>query len=252
MPSGEVFTGPVETSAEGAHPLRRSRRRRAASRSRASSSSSARAAWSSARAERGDEYLQAMLDTDDGARVLGELGIGTNPRHRPPDRLDPVRREDRRHRPPRGRPLVSRDRRHQRVRHALGHDLRPPPGWVADRRRRCCGGRRRGRSERLREAEDVVGVVRGLDPLQAREVGAVVGGAARRRGPGRGSWGRRRRSRAGARSPTRGAATLPARSASAGSARCGGRRRSRLIVSRLYAPPQGLKSSSPCGCAASA
>ena len=32
----------------------------------------------SARAERGDAYLQATLDTDDGARILGELGIGTN------------------------------------------------------------------------------------------------------------------------------------------------------------------------------
>ena len=32
----------------------------------------------SARAERGDAYLQATLDTDEGARRLGELGIGTN------------------------------------------------------------------------------------------------------------------------------------------------------------------------------
>ena len=31
-----------------------------------------------ARAERGDEYLQAALATDDGARRLGEIGIGTN------------------------------------------------------------------------------------------------------------------------------------------------------------------------------
>ena len=32
----------------------------------------------SAKAERGDAYLQATLDTDAGARILGELGIGTN------------------------------------------------------------------------------------------------------------------------------------------------------------------------------
>jgi aminopeptidase len=32
----------------------------------------------SARADRGDEVLQAMLAADDGARVLGEIGIGTN------------------------------------------------------------------------------------------------------------------------------------------------------------------------------
>jgi aminopeptidase len=31
-----------------------------------------------ARAERGDDYLQQTLGTDDGARRLGELGIGTN------------------------------------------------------------------------------------------------------------------------------------------------------------------------------
>src|SRR6202035_502546 len=32
----------------------------------------------SAKADRGDEYLQAALATDAGARYLGELGIGTN------------------------------------------------------------------------------------------------------------------------------------------------------------------------------
>ena len=32
----------------------------------------------SAKAERGDAYLQATLETDAGARFLGELGIGTN------------------------------------------------------------------------------------------------------------------------------------------------------------------------------
>ena len=32
----------------------------------------------SAKAERGDAYLQATLETDPGARFLGELGIGTN------------------------------------------------------------------------------------------------------------------------------------------------------------------------------
>jgi aminopeptidase len=32
----------------------------------------------SARAERGDDYLQRALAIDDGARRIGELGIGTN------------------------------------------------------------------------------------------------------------------------------------------------------------------------------
>ena len=77
MPSGEVFTGPVETSAR-AWSGSRYRRRRAACRSRGSSWSSATAVVISARADRGDDVLQAMLATDDGARRLGEIGIGTN------------------------------------------------------------------------------------------------------------------------------------------------------------------------------
>jgi aminopeptidase len=31
-----------------------------------------------ATAERGEDYLVRLLDTDDGARTLGEMGIGTN------------------------------------------------------------------------------------------------------------------------------------------------------------------------------
>jgi aminopeptidase len=77
MPSGEVFTGPVETSAEG--------------RIRFTIPSSPRGVEVSgielelregrvvdARAERGEEYLKATLATDDGASLLGEIGIGTN------------------------------------------------------------------------------------------------------------------------------------------------------------------------------
>jgi aminopeptidase len=77
MPSGEVFTGPVEDSAEG--------------RIRFGIPSSPRGVEVAgielelregrvvdARAERGHEYLLATLDTDPGARRLGEVGIGTN------------------------------------------------------------------------------------------------------------------------------------------------------------------------------
>ena len=77
MPSGEVFTGPVEDSAEG--------------RIRFTVPSSPRGVEVAgielelragrvvdARAERGQEYLLATLDTDAGARALGEIGIGTN------------------------------------------------------------------------------------------------------------------------------------------------------------------------------
>jgi aminopeptidase len=78
MPSGEVFTGPLEDSANGTI--------------RFTIPSSPRGALvegiqltfvdgrvTEASAERGDEYLQAALATDDGARYLGEIGIGTNP-----------------------------------------------------------------------------------------------------------------------------------------------------------------------------
>ena len=53
----------------GAGRGRRRRRRARAARRRGASS---------ARAEVGDEYLQRALATDDGARCLGEIGIGTN------------------------------------------------------------------------------------------------------------------------------------------------------------------------------
>jgi aminopeptidase len=77
MPSGEVFTGPREDSANGVI--------------RFTIPTSPRGVVIEdvtlelrdgrvvgARAERGDAYLQATLETDPGARVVGELGIGTN------------------------------------------------------------------------------------------------------------------------------------------------------------------------------
>jgi aminopeptidase len=77
MPSGEVFTGPVEDSAEG--------RIRFTIPSAPSGVEVEGVELEfragrvvSARAERGDDYLQGALETDAGARVLGEIGIGTN------------------------------------------------------------------------------------------------------------------------------------------------------------------------------
>jgi aminopeptidase len=77
MPSGEVFTGPVETSATGTVHF------------------TVRSAPAGvdvdgveltfrdgevveARARTGEDYLRAALATDDGAKRLGEIGIGTN------------------------------------------------------------------------------------------------------------------------------------------------------------------------------
>ena len=77
MPSGEVFTGPLEDSATGTI--------------RFTIPSSPRGVLVEgveltfeegkvvrAAADRGQDYLDAALATDDGARFLGELGIGTN------------------------------------------------------------------------------------------------------------------------------------------------------------------------------
>jgi aminopeptidase len=77
MPSGEVFTGPHERSASG--------RIRFTVRSAPAGVDVDGVELEfrdgevvSAAAEVGDEYLKRALETDGGARYLGELGIGTN------------------------------------------------------------------------------------------------------------------------------------------------------------------------------
>jgi len=77
MPSGEVFTGPHENSANG--------RIRFTVRSAPEGVDVdgvelefADGRVVSARADTGEEYLQRALETDGGAKFLGELGIGTN------------------------------------------------------------------------------------------------------------------------------------------------------------------------------
>ena len=77
MPSGEVFTGPKEASANGtirfdvpSSP--------AGVHVQGVELTFTDGEVTAARAEHGDAYLQRALRTDDGARRLGELGIGTN------------------------------------------------------------------------------------------------------------------------------------------------------------------------------
>ena len=77
MPSGEVFTGPLETSATGTI------RFDIPSAVQGTLVSGVELTFEegkvvSAKADEGDELLQAQLETDPGARFLGELGIGTN------------------------------------------------------------------------------------------------------------------------------------------------------------------------------
>lgn len=77
MPSGEVFTGPHEGSANGT--IRFTIPATPAGVDVAGVELTfADGLVVGARAERGEDYLLRTLDTDPGARRLGELGIGTN------------------------------------------------------------------------------------------------------------------------------------------------------------------------------
>lgn len=77
MPSGEVFTGPMENSATGrlrcSFPVCRSGRSIAGIELEFADGEVV-----AARADDGEPYLLSMLDLDPGARRLGELGIGLN------------------------------------------------------------------------------------------------------------------------------------------------------------------------------
>ena len=77
MPDGEFFTGPIEDSVNGeiafSFPAAYGGRDVAGVRFKFENGKVVDAS-----AERGEEFLIEMLDTDDGARRLGELGIGTN------------------------------------------------------------------------------------------------------------------------------------------------------------------------------
>jgi aminopeptidase len=77
MPDGEFFTGPVEDSVEGEVSFH------LPSVIGGREVSGVRLKFEAGKvvdagAERGEEFLIKLLDTDDGARRLGELGIGTN------------------------------------------------------------------------------------------------------------------------------------------------------------------------------
>lgn len=77
MPSGEVYTSPVEDSAEGwvefTYPAIHLGREVTGVRFEIEKGRVVKAS-----ADKNEEFLQAMLDTDEGARVLGEFAIGTN------------------------------------------------------------------------------------------------------------------------------------------------------------------------------
>jgi aminopeptidase len=78
MPSGEVFTGPLEDSAEGTIRFTIPSTRQGVMVSGIELTFEAGKVVE-ARAGQGQEHLISALETDPGARFLGELGIGTNP-----------------------------------------------------------------------------------------------------------------------------------------------------------------------------
>ena len=95
IPDGEVFTAPVRDSRQRHDPLQRAvalpgrhLRQRPASTSRR--------AGSSKRQRRATDELNEILDTDEGARYVGEFALGFNPYITRPDEGHPLRREDRR------------------------------------------------------------------------------------------------------------------------------------------------------------
>src|ERR687896_982675 len=77
MPCGEIFTGPVEDSVNGevyfGIPVAVAGREVSGVKLRFENGKVVESS-----AEKGEEYLNAMLDADEGSRYLGELGIGTN------------------------------------------------------------------------------------------------------------------------------------------------------------------------------
>ena len=77
MPSGEVYTSPVEDSAQGwvefTYPAIHLGREVTGVRFEIENGRVVKAS-----AEKNEDFLLAMLDTDEGARLLGEFAIGTN------------------------------------------------------------------------------------------------------------------------------------------------------------------------------
>ena len=141
MPDGEFFTGPIEDSVEGEvsfHlPAVIGGREVSGVRLRFESGKVVEA-----EAERGEEFLIKLLDTDEGARRLGELGIGTNYGIDRGTLRGAARREDRRHGPHGSRSQLPRVWRSERVGGPHRPGLRPARGREDRRRRRgALGGR---------------------------------------------------------------------------------------------------------------
>ncbi len=176
MPGGEVFYSPVEDSAERRdRVLASSRRSTTAGRSKASGSCSTTAASSTRSARSGEAFLIDTLDSDEGARRLGELGIGCNPGIQRFMKNVALRREDRRHDPPRSRQLVHVHRRHEQERDPLGHRQGPAQRRPALRRRQARAGRRSlaASDRRLQQAAAISPARRAFPTIRSRFAASV-------------------------------------------------------------------------------
>ena len=139
MPDGEFFTGPVEDSANGevtyTYPAVYGGRKWSGVKLRFKDGKIVDAS-----AERNEDFLIKTLDTDPGARRLGELGIGTN------YGIDRFTKEILLDEKIGGTIHLAVGMSYpetggtERLRRALGHGLRPAPGgpdhpWTARRSR---------------------------------------------------------------------------------------------------------------------
>ena len=112
LPDGEVFTGPHEDATEGvvtfAMPSAWGGQRVEGARLRFEGGRCVEA-----EAESGGAFLNAALDTDAGARTLGEFAFGLNEAILDADARHAAGREDRRHRAHGAGRVLRRHRRHQ-------------------------------------------------------------------------------------------------------------------------------------------
>ena len=122
MPSGEVFTGPLERSANGTI------RFTVPTGPRGVTVTGVAADVPRRRGNRRQRRARSDLPRRRSGDRLGLASAGRDRdrhqrRNRPPNRPHPARREDGRHRPPRARSLLPGDRGQQRLGPALGSDL---------------------------------------------------------------------------------------------------------------------------------
>ena len=107
MPGGEVFYSPVEDSAEGTIEFSEFPGVYAGREVDGIKLTFSGGRVVDASARTNEDFLISTLDTDEGARRLGELGIGCNSGHHALHEERRLRREDRRNRAPRRRQQAS-------------------------------------------------------------------------------------------------------------------------------------------------